>query len=164
MATKKISVERFSVTSKKPFAEVVKVLEASVGRPNMATFESSITAAKSFTDLEKFVNDSTGASGLMQFSKLDLGVIVRKERGENTPQSVRYLIGNPIVMKQMLEHVPDAGSYAPVTILVDERDGDVRLSYDRMSSFLASYENTKATSVAKELDAKIEALLTKAAA
>jgi uncharacterized protein (DUF302 family) len=67
-------------------------------------------------------------------------------------------------MKQMLEHVPDAGSYAPVTILVDERDGDVRLSYDRMSSFLASYENTKATSVAKELDAKIEALLTKAAA
>ena len=164
MATKKISVERFSVTSKKPFAEVVKVLEASVGHPNMATFQSRITAAKSFADMEKFVKDSTGTSGLMQFLRLDLGAVVRKERGEKTPQSVRYLIGNPIVMKQMLEHVPDAGSYAPVTILVDERDGGVRLSYDRMSSFLASYENRKATSVAKELDAKIEALLTKAAA
>jgi uncharacterized protein (DUF302 family) len=163
MATKQISVERFSVTSQKPFADVVKALEASVGHPNMSTFESSIASTKSFADMEKFVNDSTGASGLMQFMRFDMGTIVRKDRGEGTPRSIRYLIGNPLIMKRMLEHVPDAASYAPVTILVDERDGGVRLSYDRMSSFLASYENANAMSVAKELDAKIEALLTKAA-
>ena len=28
-------------------------------------------------------------------------------------------------MSSMLEHVPDAGSYAPVTILIDERAGIV---------------------------------------
>jgi hypothetical protein len=44
----------------------------------------------------------------MQFMRLDLGEIVRKERGENAPRSLRYLIGNPLIMKQMLERSPDA--------------------------------------------------------
>jgi hypothetical protein len=62
-------------------------------------------------------------------------------------------------MRRMVQHVPDAGSYAPVTILVDERSDGVHLSYDRMASFLAAYESADALKVARELDAKIEALL-----
>jgi uncharacterized protein (DUF302 family) len=100
----------------------------------------------------------------MQFMKFDLGEIVRKERGDDAAQSLRYLIGNPLIMKQMLERSPDAGSYAPVTVLVDERPDGVRLSYDRMVSFLAPYGNDEALRVARDLDAKIEALLAKAAA
>ncbi len=164
MATRQISVERFSITSAKPFGEVVKALEASVGHPNMNTFMSDIISVNSFTDLEKMIQAATGPSGLMQFMRFDLGEIVRKERGDRTPRSLRYLIGNPLIMKQMLERSPDAGSYAPVTILVDERPDGVRLSYDRMVSFLASYESTEALKVARDLDAKIETLLTKVAA
>jgi uncharacterized protein (DUF302 family) len=164
MATKEIKVERFSITSSKPYSEVVKALEASVGHPNMNTFASDIASAKSFKELEKVVNAVTGVTGLMQFMKFDLGEIVRKERGDNVPRSLRYLIGNPLIMKQMLERSPDAGSYAPVTVLVDERADGVRLSYDRMVSFLAPYGNDEALRVARDLDAKIEALLTKAAA
>jgi hypothetical protein len=63
-------------------------------------------------------------------------------------------------MSQMVQHAPDAGSYAPVTILIDEGQDGVRLSYDRMASFLASYGNSK--KVARDPDAKIEALLTDA--
>jgi hypothetical protein len=59
--------------------------------------------------------------------------------------------------------VPDAGAYAPVTILIDERPDGVHLSYDRMASFLAPYENAAALNVSRELDAKIEALLTSVA-
>jgi len=59
----------------------------------------------------------------------------------------------------MVEHVPDAGSYAPVTILIDERPDGVHLSYDRMASFLQSYGNEQALKVARELDVKVEALL-----
>jgi hypothetical protein len=58
---------------------------------------------------------------------------------------------------QIKKHV--AGSYAPVTILIDERPDGVHLSYDRMASFLAPYENSEALKVAKDLDAKVEALL-----
>jgi len=164
MAPKQISVERFSIASAKPFSDVVKVLEASVGHPNMNTFMNDVASTKSFTDLEKVINAVTGATGLMQFMKFDLGEIVRKERGDDAAQSLRYLIGNPLIMKQMLERSPDAGSYAPVTVLVDERPDGVRLSYDRMVSFLAPYGDDEALRVARDLDAKIEALLTKAAA
>jgi uncharacterized protein (DUF302 family) len=164
MAPKQISVERFSITSAKPFSDVVKVLEACVGHPNMNTFVNDVASAKSFTDIEKVINAVTGATGLMQFMRFDLGEIVRKEQGDSAPHSLRYLIGNPLIMKQMLERTPDAGSYAPVTVLVDERPDGVRLSYDRMVSFLAPYGNDEALRVARDLDAKIEALLTKAAA
>jgi len=76
---------------------------------------------------------------------------------------VRLVIGNPLIMRQMVEHVPDAGSYAPVTILIDERPDGVHLSYDRMASFLAPYRSPEASRVAQDLDAKVEALLTTAA-
>jgi hypothetical protein len=59
--------------------------------------------------------------------------------------------------------VPDAGSYAPVTILINECPDAVQISYDRMASLLAPYENTVALKVAKDLDAKVEALLAAAA-
>ena len=67
-------------------------------------------------------------------------------------------------MKEMAKHVPDAGSYAPVTVLVDDRADGVHLSYDRMSSFLAAYGNRDALRVAKDLDSKVETLLREAAA
>ncbi len=50
---------------------------------------------------------------------------------------MRFMIGNPLIMKEMAKHVPDAGSYAPVTILVDQRPDGVHLSYDNMASLLA---------------------------
>ncbi len=59
--------------------------------------------------------------------------------------------------------VADAGSYAPVTILIDERRNSVHFSCDRMASFLASYENAEVSKVARELEAKVEALLIVAA-
>jgi hypothetical protein len=67
-------------------------------------------------------------------------------------------------MSAMLQHVPDAGSYAPVTVLIDERADGVHLSYDTMASFLAPYEIPEALKVAQDLDAKVEALLLAAAA
>ena len=62
-------------------------------------------------------------------------------------------------MTEMVRHIPDAGSYAPVTILVDERPDGVHLSYDKIASFLAPYGNTEALVAARDLDSKIECLL-----
>ncbi len=73
------------------------------------------------------------------------------------------VVGNPLIMKQMVKLVPDAGSYAPVTILIDERPDGVHLSYDRMARFLAPYGSLEGLKVARDLDAKVEALLTAAA-
>jgi hypothetical protein len=66
-------------------------------------------------------------------------------------------------MHEMAKTVPDAASYAPVTILVDERADSVHSSCDSMESFLAPYGSEEALQVARDLDVKIKALLETAA-
>jgi hypothetical protein len=90
--------------------------------------------------------------------------VLRKETGKAVPKIVRFVVGNPLIMKEMAKHVPDAGSYAPVTVLIDERADGVHLSYDGTASFLARYRNSEALAVARDLDSKIEALLREPAA
>ena len=60
--------------------------------------------------------------------------------------------------------MPDAASYAPVPILIDEREDGVHLSYDRLIGFLAPSGSAEALKAARDLDSKIEALLRAAAA
>jgi len=85
----------------------------------------------------------------MLFAEFDHGAIVRSGTNRGTPRMIRFVIGNPLIMREMAKHVPDAGSYAPVTVLVDERADGVHLSYDRMTSFLAPYNNPEALKVAR---------------
>ena len=106
---------------------------------------------------------SVSAVELMLFMKLDTGAVLHGESGRAQPKAERFLIGNPLIMKEMAKHVPDAASYAPVTLLVDERSGGVYLSYDKMTGFLAPYGNDAALAVARDLDAKIERLMQDAA-
>lgn len=161
---RKIEIERFSLVSSRPFDQVVAALDALIGHPNMAEFGRSTHEASSFAELKRLVEKGLSEAGLMLFMQLDHGAVVRKETGRDTPRIVRFVIGNPLIMKEMAKHVPDAGSYAPVTVLVDERPDGVHLSYDRMASFLKPYGNTDALKVAKDLDAEVEALLASAAA
>jgi uncharacterized protein (DUF302 family) len=164
MAIKQITVQRFSVISAKGFDDTVAEIEVAIGHPEMAAFWKQIAAAESYADVEKLINNTVGASGFMKFASYDHGQFLRKDRGAASPRIVRLVIGNPLIMKKMAEHVPDAGSYAPVTVLIDERGDGVHLSYDRMASYLEPYANAEALSVARDLDAKVEALLTAAAA
>lgn len=83
------------------------------------------------------VHGAVGTTDLMEFSRMDFGAVLKKELGPEAPQSVRLLVGNPLIMKQMVKRVPDAGSYAPVTILGDERADGIQLSYDTMASYLS---------------------------
>ncbi len=163
ISTKQVNVQRFSVTTSKPFKEVLAGLEAVVSRPHMERFFGAVASAKTYADLEEIIDKVLGSSGFMEFIRFDLGEIVRKECGKEAPKSLRLLIGNPLIMKQMITQAPDVGSYAPVTVLIDERADGVHLSYDKMASLLAPYDSAAAMKVAQALDSKIEALLTGAA-
>jgi uncharacterized protein (DUF302 family) len=160
---RKIEMERFSLTTSKPFDEVVAGVNTAIGHPDMAEFGRSTHEARSFAELKSAVEKGLGKTGLMLFMQLDHGAVVRKETGLDIPRIIRFVIGNPLIMKEMAKHVPDAGSYAPVTVLVDERQDGVHLSYDRMSSLLAPYGNADALQVAQNLDNKVEDLLKQAA-
>ncbi len=131
MTIAKVEVERFSLTSLKPFDAVVAALKSAVGQPNMAEFFKETRATKSFPDLERVVQSGLGRTDLMLFAEFDLGDILRRETGSKTPKIIRFVVGNPLIMKEMVKHVPDAGSYAPVTVLIDERPDGVHVSYDK---------------------------------
>jgi len=163
MTSRRVEVERFSVISSKPFQQIVASLKSAVGHPDMAEFARATKSARTFADLEDVVRNALGNTELMMFMELDLGAILRKETGLDTPRIVRLVIGNPLIMKEMAKRVPDAGSYAPVTILVDERADGVHLSYDRMASLLAPYRDAEVLAVARDLDAKIEGLIRESA-
>jgi uncharacterized protein (DUF302 family) len=158
----KVEIERFSLTSSRSFDEVLAAINGAVGHPEMGEFWSSTQRARTVGELEDSIQKALGRTGLMSFAQFDHGAIVRKMTGRDTPRMVRLVIGNPLIMQEMAKHVPDAGSYAPVTVLVDERSDGVRLSYDRMASFLAPYGNSDALAVARNLDKKVEGLLLEA--
>jgi uncharacterized protein (DUF302 family) len=161
---RKVEIERFTLISSKQFDEVVAALNAGIGHPDMADFGRSTREARSLVELKNAVEKGLSKAGLMLFMQLDHGAILRKETGRDTPRMIRFIIGNPLIMKEMAKHVPEAGSYAPVTVLADERADGVHLSYDRMASFLAPYKNPDALAVARNLDNKVEDLLRQAAA
>ena len=87
-----------------------------------------------------------------------------RETGRDTAKIMRMLIDNPLGMKEMAKRVPDAGSYAPVTVFLDERKDGVHLSHDKMASLLAVCRNSDALAVAREMDSKIENLIRESAA
>jgi len=162
--TKRITVERMVVISSQPFERVVAKLEASVGHPDMQAFARAVAASKSYAELERVVHETTGPSGLMEVARFDIGEVLRKESGGQSPKILRLVLGNPLIVKQMVARIPDAASYAPVTILIDQRADGVHLSYDTMASVLEAYGSADALNVARDLDRKMMALLTAAAA
>jgi uncharacterized protein (DUF302 family) len=163
IAIRRVAVERATVISGQSFDAVLAKLAAAVGHPDMSAFARDVVAAGTSADLERIVEAATGPAGLMEMAHFDIGEVLRKELGNRAQKSVRLVIGNPLIMKEMVKHVPDAASYAPVTVLIDERADGVHVSYDLMASFLAPYGSVQASAVAGQLDEKVLALLTMAA-
>jgi uncharacterized protein (DUF302 family) len=163
MSIQEVHVQRVNLVTTEPFDTVVARIDAAIGHPDMAAFRKSLSAALNEAEMEEVVNRATQPNGLMEFTRFDHGEVLQKENGTAKPRILRIVAGNPLIMKEMVKRVVDAGSYAPVTILIEERPDSVRISYDRMASYLASYGNSDALKVARELDAKVERILTAAA-
>ena len=160
---RELTIQRFSLASSKPFTDVLSAIDAAIGHPDLPAFSKQLAAANTFAEVEAIVRDATGPTELMEFARMDLGAVLKKRIGPTARPCVRLIVGNPVIMSAMLQHTPDAGSYAPVTILIDERPDSVHLSYNRMASYLADCGSPEPLKVAKALDAKVETLLIAAA-
>jgi uncharacterized protein (DUF302 family) len=163
MDIQKVLVERVNIVTANTFDSVVDRIDAAIGHPDMVAFNKAFSVAQNEAEMHRVVDPATEPNDLMEFMRLDLGGVLHKENEARTLRILRIIAGNPLIMKEMVKHVADAGSYAPVTILIEERPDSVRISYDRMASYLAPYGNSDALKVARELDAKVEKILTAAA-
>ena len=90
---------------------------------------------------------------------LDFGAVLSTRVPSHHYRMLRIIAGNPFTMSKMTATVPDAGSYAPVTILVAERPAGIYIAYDKVSRAIAPYHSPGAAAVARDLDEDVLELL-----
>lgn len=159
-----VPIQRVTVRSDRPFDDVVAAVYAGLGRTDdFAGLNRQSLAARDRDEFDAVIEPVAGSSGLIEFLSLDLGGVLAIRDPDRSRRMLRIIAGNPVTMSKMTATVPDAGSYAPVTILVAERDAGVTLSYDRVAGAIAPYAGQEASSVAEALDDAVLTLLRDAA-
>jgi hypothetical protein len=161
-----VVVRRHILTSEQPFQAVLDGIYGGISRPDIGALFAKLVASTSFEEFSSLVQQAQGSAGLVRFLHLDLDnalTLDPQARHWTGRRLVRLIAGNPVTMGQMTRHVPDAGSYAPVTILVEELpDGGTRVAYDTVTSEIAPYGDSAATQVAEHLDREVLGLLRQA--
>jgi hypothetical protein len=159
----KVEVHRHVFETERPFADVIDGLYGGISRPDIEALFGELARSTSYGEFSALVRQARGSAGLMRFLELDLdaALAIDPEAGERGKRRlVRLIAGNPVTMGQMTRHVADAGSYAPVTLLIQQLpSGGTRIAYDTVTSALAPYRDAAATEVAGRLDAEVLGLL-----
>ena len=158
-----VEVERFSLTSSRPFDKILAAIKAAVGHPDMVVFAKTTAAARTFPQFESTVREGLGKSGLMLFMELDHGSVLRKATGGDKPRMARLIMGNPLITQQMTStfrtQVPMLPSrYSSTNALTAST-----FPTTGWSVCWAPYRNSDALAVARDLDKKVETLLSEAA-
>jgi hypothetical protein len=94
----------------------------------MNAFRRNVAAARTYAELEKVVQGSDWPIGIdgVYAHRTRRGPAHAKRSGSTA--KLASIVGNPVILSQMVQHVPDAGSYAPAMIRIDERPDGVDLS------------------------------------
>jgi hypothetical protein len=158
-----VRVRRHVFTTERPFTEIMDGIYGGVSQPDIGSLFRQLAASTSYEQFTSLVRQAQGSAGLMRFLELELDRALALDPQAQSSAGrglVRLIAGNPVTMGEMTRHVPDAGSYAPVTILVQELPGGgTRLAYDSVASAIAIYDDPAATQVAENLDTEVLALL-----
>jgi len=65
ISTKRIKVDRVTITSRKSLQDALSKLDGAVGHPNIEEFWKRVAAAKTTSEMEKVVQSALGPSGFM---------------------------------------------------------------------------------------------------
>ncbi|MFY9930456.1 MAG: hypothetical protein WAK82_20865 [Streptosporangiaceae bacterium] len=161
-----VMMHRHVFDTERPFARVLDGILSGISQPDIAQLFRTLAASSTYQEFSSLVEQAQGSAGLMRFLQLDLDnalSIDPEARDWSGRRLVRLIAGNPVTMGQMTRHVPDAGSYAPVTILIEETPGTrTRVAYDSVASAIAPYDSAAASEVAERLDTEVLRLLREA--
>jgi uncharacterized protein (DUF302 family) len=159
-----VPIRRVTVSTERPFDDVAAAVYAGLGRvPDFRGLVKRWSTARDAEEFEAIVGAVSGSSGLIEFLSLDLGAALTIRDPARSRRLLRIIAGNPVTMSKMAATVTDAGSHAPITILIAERTEATTLSYDRIASAIAPYASEEASAVATALDDAVVTLLQAAA-
>lgn len=142
------------------YAELVDALLSDVGHTPVP-IDAIASATTDWDSYREHVQPHVGPSGFMLFAMFDHGGWIAKAGiGRKV---LRLIIGNPLIAITMLRHDVTAGLFAPVELLVvDEGAHHSSVTYVQPSSLMVVETNTPLLAAARELDAKLAALVSAA--
>ena len=114
----------------------------------------------SWDQVQSAVNARVGPFGLVALTRLDQGLLLSLS-GEAI-QASHYLVGNPLVARQILGHDRAGALYAPFRVAVFVDDFGTHISYDKPSTVFASLGSAAIDQIALDLDTKIAAAVERA--
>ena len=121
-----------------------------------------MSSNKLFDEVTKAVKSLVAKNGMMIMAEVDQGRMLSMT-GLNLKATL-YIVGNPVVGKQLFEQDHAVGLYVPVRIFVySDASGKTSVSYDKPSTLLSQFQNSKVNMVAEMLDQKLEGLANMAA-
>jgi uncharacterized protein (DUF302 family) len=158
-----VFMRRHVFDSDRPFASVLGGVFGGISQPDIGLLFSELAASTSYEQFSSLVAQAQGSAGLIRFLQLDLDhalTLDPQAQDRAGRRLVRLIAGNPVTLGEMTRHVADAGSYAPVTILIEEtREGRTRVAYDSVASAIAPYHDESTSEVAQRLDTEMLTLL-----
>jgi hypothetical protein len=157
-----IPVRRHVLTSDRPFQVVLDGIFGGISQPDIGALFAKLAASTSYEEFSALVGQAQGSAGLMRFLHLDLDTVLALDPQAHQAgrRLVRLIAGNPVTMGQMTRHLPAAGSYAPITILIEQLPGGAtQVAYDTVASAIAPYGDAAASEVAERLDTEVLSLL-----
>jgi len=151
---------RIEVNTRMAFDAVLKRLREQMGStdiPEVVRLAQEPISQQEFVHRvnERFV----GPSGFMLFAEIDHGGWLHKFGIQR--QTVRWVLGNPLIAITMIRHDITAGLFAPVDILITEVESGrgATIAYVRPSSLMVVKDNPPLLDAAKVLDEKLDALI-----
>jgi hypothetical protein len=161
-----VVMRRHIFTSERPIQMVLDSVFGGISQPDITALFGKLAASTSYGEFSALVWQAQGSAGLMRFLQLDLDTALAHDpqAGDKAGRRlIRLIAGNPVTMGRMTRHLADAGSYAPVTILIQELPGGgTRVAYDTVASAITPYEDAAASQVAEQLDTEVLTLLREA--
>lgn len=156
--TKIVSIEHTTIISNRTFEDTRAALEASL--PPINTTYSTLLAA----------GDVAGAlMALQSLPTLNTFIVPPRNFGNllrtlnRTEKAVQYDIGNPYTATLMNSFELGISLYAPIRVLLRDKDGVSMFEYDRPRSTMGQFGNHPVDGIARDLDRNLTALLMNAA-
>jgi hypothetical protein len=157
MSRRAIEVTHVVIESPKAAVDVQASLETSI-----PPLDEEILLLLSDGITERLKQRLEAAPEFSIFLKRDHGMLVGLYG--KVRDAVQYEIGNPLTASTMTRHQLAAGLYAPLRVIVYEKDdGGSCIEYDLPSSLFGQFGDDRVTAVARGLDVALARALSAAA-
>lgn len=112
-----------------------------------------VIAGASWAEVEAAVDKVVGPTGFVAVARVDQGALFSLN-GDRLDATL-YLVGNPLIARQVTALEPAAALYAPFRVAIYRDATGTHIAYDQPSSVFKSLGSPGVDAIAVELDEKI---------